>query len=303
MTKTYENARRFVYQNARPLDFARWKLYFENGPREAVWDALAAYQNQDGGFGYGLEVDCLCPVSTPIQTWQATMTLRETGLFDRNHPIVRGIISYLTSGAAFDGHFWSAVVPEGNDYPHAPWWSYDANAQPTYNPTASLAGFLLRVSEKGDAAYEMGARIAREALEFYSANPIDVEMHLLPCLRTMCADILAAAPEIGGADELLARVEQSIIECVKRDAPLLGKEYGAMALNYIMGPNDPLAAPLAGNAANEAQLLLRTQQPDGAWPLMWQWGMYPEAFAVATNCWQSALIIGNRLALRGMGLA
>lgn len=303
MTNTYERARRFVYLNARPLDFARWKFYFENGSREAVWDALAAYQNPDGGFGSGLESDCLCPASSPIQTWQATMILRETGLFDRDHPIVRGIISYLISGDLFDGHFWHSVSPETNDYPHAPWWTYAPNTQPTYNPTAPLAGFLLRASEKGDAAYDLGARIAREALEFYSANPIDAEKHLLPCLRTLCADILIAAPEIGGAGELLARVERVIVECVKRDAPLIGKEYGARALDFIMGPDDPLAAALSENAEREARLLIETQQSDGAWQVLWQWGAYPEAFSVSANHWQSAIILSNLLALRGMGMA
>ena len=56
-----ESARKFIYLNARPLDFARWRFLFENGSRENVLDILSEYQNEDGGFGGGLEPDCLNP--------------------------------------------------------------------------------------------------------------------------------------------------------------------------------------------------------------------------------------------------
>ena len=58
-----EKAREFIYRNARPLDYARWRYLFEDGKREDVLRILAAYQNEDGGFGHGLEADCLNPDS------------------------------------------------------------------------------------------------------------------------------------------------------------------------------------------------------------------------------------------------
>jgi len=56
---TYTRARAFIYRNARSLDIARFQYHFENGSREAVLAALAAYQNGDGGFGHALEA---CPL-------------------------------------------------------------------------------------------------------------------------------------------------------------------------------------------------------------------------------------------------
>lgn len=67
----FEKARQFIYQNARPLELARWQVHFENGSREAVLQALQVYQNEDGGFGHGLEPDNWNPNSTPIATWAA----------------------------------------------------------------------------------------------------------------------------------------------------------------------------------------------------------------------------------------
>lgn len=46
-------------------------------------NALGFYQNEDGGFGNGLEADFLNPNSSPMATWAATETLREIGLTDK----------------------------------------------------------------------------------------------------------------------------------------------------------------------------------------------------------------------------
>ena len=42
---TYEKARKFVYRQGRPLDWARWRFHLEGGSQADVMEALAAYQN------------------------------------------------------------------------------------------------------------------------------------------------------------------------------------------------------------------------------------------------------------------
>jgi hypothetical protein len=48
--EAFERGKEFVHREARPLDQRLFELSFENGSREAVFDALASYQNEDGGF-------------------------------------------------------------------------------------------------------------------------------------------------------------------------------------------------------------------------------------------------------------
>ena len=74
-----EKARDFVNRNARPLDFARWKFLFENGSMEQVLSALETYQNEDGGFGNGLEPDCWNPIR-PLSRlgWQPGSSVKST---------------------------------------------------------------------------------------------------------------------------------------------------------------------------------------------------------------------------------
>ena len=121
---TFEKAQNFIYRNARPLDLARWQYHFENGSQEAVLKALAAYQNQDGGFGHGLEADSFNPDSSPIQTWTATEILREVGVTDGKNPVIQKILAYLESGADFDAvrKQWLNTIPSNNEYPCAIWW-------------------------------------------------------------------------------------------------------------------------------------------------------------------------------------
>ena len=57
----------------------RWKYLFEGGSREDVLTSLAAYQNEDGGFGHALEPDCWNPDSSPIQTWVAAEIIQKIG--------------------------------------------------------------------------------------------------------------------------------------------------------------------------------------------------------------------------------
>jgi hypothetical protein len=52
-------AKQFILQNARPIDLAVYKYFFDNGSNQRVIDELSKFQNEDGGFGNGLEPDFL----------------------------------------------------------------------------------------------------------------------------------------------------------------------------------------------------------------------------------------------------
>ena len=177
----YEQARNFIYKNARPLDIARWKYLFENGSREDVLIALAVYQNEDGGFGNSLEPDCWNPNSSPIQTWVATEIIKEINLNDKNHPTIQGILNYLSSGKDFDGHTWSNTVATNNDYPHAPWWNFETFKETSYNPTACFIGFILKFADKNSKLFELDCILAKEAYSYFKKHFPMESMHTVFC--------------------------------------------------------------------------------------------------------------------------
>lgn len=59
--QTFRKTSDWVKRNARPLEVARWEYLFENGSKERVIYYLSAYQNDDGGFGNGIEPDFWLP--------------------------------------------------------------------------------------------------------------------------------------------------------------------------------------------------------------------------------------------------
>lgn len=200
----FEKARKWICFNARPIDRARFRYLFENGSRESVLSALAEYQNEDGGFGHALEADCFNPNSSPIQTWAATEILYEVGL-EEDHPIVRGILSYLDSGRDFNGKCWLNTVPSNNDYPRAPWWTYDSRTYDAvnYNPAAALAGFAMKFADRDSSLYRKCYDIAKEAICYLKDTDKCDEMHVLACYVRLaeCCRKAGLAEELG-IDEL-----------------------------------------------------------------------------------------------------
>lgn len=86
--ETQRRLRRWLQCNARPLEWALYLQKFENGSVEAVLDALAAYQNPDGGFGYALEPDDWNQNSTLNATVYAMQLMMGIGV--SHHPLMDG---------------------------------------------------------------------------------------------------------------------------------------------------------------------------------------------------------------------
>ena len=74
---SFKKARTFVMEQGRELERRLLSYYFDDGTPAAVLDELANYQNQDGGFGNGLEPDLQLPDSSVITTTIALRILRE----------------------------------------------------------------------------------------------------------------------------------------------------------------------------------------------------------------------------------
>ncbi|MFB5759843.1 hypothetical protein [Paenibacillus medicaginis] len=62
----FERAAAFMKHEARSLERALFEYEFESGSFHAVLTELKIYQNEDGGFGNGLEPDLRCPESSAL---------------------------------------------------------------------------------------------------------------------------------------------------------------------------------------------------------------------------------------------
>src|ERR1700745_2931760 len=100
-TPDFSAAAAFVAANARVLDRRRFERLFEDGPAAPVRDAVAAYRNDDGGFGHALEPDCRAPGSQPAAVAMALSMMNETGAWDED--LVRGACDWLAAGGPARG--------------------------------------------------------------------------------------------------------------------------------------------------------------------------------------------------------
>lgn len=65
-----------MLQRARNLERSLFRYEFENGSFTDVLIELSRYQNEDGGFGHGLEPDLRCKESSALATTRALEILR-----------------------------------------------------------------------------------------------------------------------------------------------------------------------------------------------------------------------------------
>ncbi|MGM9662323.1 MAG: hypothetical protein ACI3WR_04455 [Oscillospiraceae bacterium] len=295
-----ERARSFMYRNARPLDLARWQYLLEGGSREAVLRCLAAYQNEDGGFGHGLEPDCWNPHSSPVQTWAATELIREAGLQDAEHPLIRGILRYLASAADFDGHVWANTILSNDEYPHAPWWSHAPAQERSYNPTASLAGFILQYAEQDSGLYATAVRLAEEAYAFFKANCPLESMHTAACFVSLFESLRRRGVGGDGMDEFEGLLRKQVRHLLTPDAAAWETEYVCKPSLFIRGRDSVFYTENEAVCALECAFIDRTQGPDGTWGVTWDWDAYAEQWHVSKNWWKSDLIIKNVSFYRAM---
>lgn len=302
MGQVYEKARTFIYRNARPLDLARWQYLFEDGSKEPVLTALGHYQNEDGGFGHALEADSWNPNSAPMQTWVATEVLREIECTDSAHPLIQGILEYLKSGQDFDGHRWKRSIKSNDEYPHAPWWQAgcDDTGIDSYNPTACLAGFLIRFSEKGSQGYKLGSRLAGEAYAVFMAEERLESMHTLHCfIRLMEYLKEAGATDLIDLVALEERLLYQVRQCITKDTSEWGVSYVCKPSQFMETRHSLFYPDNKEIAEFEREFIEKTQQEDGSWNITWGWSDYPEEWAISKNWWKSDRIILNSKYLRG----
>lgn len=288
----YQNkARNFIYRNARPLDVARWKYLFEDGRQEDVIIALTCYQNDDGGFGHALEPDCWNEESSPVQTWVATEIIKEIHLEDKTHPLIQGILRYLSSGKHFNGHTWWNTIVSNDRYPHAPWWTHDIAQESSYNPTASLLGFIIKFADCESALYKQACELTKEAYCYFKAQVPMESMHTAACF----VDLYEYLQE----STILDRAEfKELLQ--KQIKYLLTNDKSTWTTDYVCKPSLFIHSKKSDFYMNnkdicdyERDFIKRTQEVDGSWAITWSWSDYNEEWSISKNWWKSDLIIRN----------
>ncbi|WP_245799173.1 hypothetical protein [Virgibacillus siamensis] len=165
--ESFQKTAAWIKRNARPLEATRWEYFFEDGSADKIIHYLSAFQNEDGGFGNGLEPDFCLPHSSSIATWSAGQILMEIGAISKEET-VKSMLSFLENTYDRSAGLWQTVNPQTNDYPHAPWWHWKDGVQENwmYNPGAELAAFLVHWSPEESETSRIGWEVIKKAANY-----------------------------------------------------------------------------------------------------------------------------------------
>lgn len=286
----------WMKRNARPLEAARWHALMEGGLKSEVIHYIRAFQNRDGGFGHGIEPDFWLPASSPMATWAAGQHLYELDVASKE-PIILDMIAYLLETYDHDTGMWPTVLPETNEYPHAPWWHWKEGVQENwmFNPAAELAGFLIHWSYENSEAANIGWSSVEKALprlmeldmmDFHEVNNyqnlMNVLFHYRETLRTRTS---YSYEEVNAKAFLLAE------RCMDKDVSQWGNSYKPLPLDLIPSPKHLLAEKYPRLIADNLDFYIETMNDDGVWDISWDWGEPSEAFHISKRQWQGILAV------------
>jgi hypothetical protein len=294
----FNQAKKFLENKARKLDWKLFQYYFESGSAANVLEELKQFQNQDGGFGNGIEPDFRLKASSPMATTIGLQYLRELRI-PSDHEMVKGAINYLLSTYDHEKQLWHAVPKEVNEAPHAPWWHYDLEkGYPGFeywwgNPNAEIVGYLHEHSSLVPS--EFLHMVTNLAIEDLKKLPDQMEMHVMLCYQRL-AD---AIPE-PLKSEVLEKLRKAVRLVVTLD-PDKWSGYSVRPLQAVPSPHSPFYDLLQHEVEVNLDYEIRSQTEEGSWTPNWSWGQYEDAWKQAEQEWKGYLTVKTLKSLHDFG--
>jgi len=290
-TPDFDAAANFMAAHARVLDRRVFQRLFQGGPAAPVRDAIAAYRNDDGGFGHGIEPDCRTAASQPAAVEMALRLMDLANEWDDD--LVRGAVDWLVTVAPAEGGA-TFVEPSVATGPHAPWWVPADGHPASLIQTGQIAGTLYA----RDFAHPWLDRATEVMWERIGklAEPSGVlgGYEMFGVLA-----FLQHVPDRARARQAFERVGPLLLE---RDLVALDPEAAGEVhtpLDFAPRP-DSLARALFDEATIAAHLdhLAAAQRDDGGWMFNWlSWSPAAEAD------WRGFLTVSALHILRANGRA
>lgn len=276
----------YLKHKARPLEKAMYLYYFETGSKEKVIQELSSFQNEDGGFGHGLEPDFLNPNSNPIASWKAGKILDGLDL-DKEHPMIQSLIKYFINTKDKDGWMYHFTIKSNNDYPHAPWWYYEGhNKVSGYNPTISILGFLHKYLNHKDPMFKDIEKEIDQGIHYLMENEIS-EMHELVCFNEFyeysCDQI--------DCSNIRQRLLYLNTKAIEQDSTKWMSDYCSKPTQVFVSMHSPGAKEMMDLIHEEINLTLKNRNQDGVFDINWSWQQYLDDFKIAEKIWMGIIAL------------
>ena len=292
----FKQIRSWMYRNARQLELAIWQYHFENGSKEAVLSALSFYQNEDGGFGRALEQDSWNPNSSPYTTLRAANILESIGITDNNHPMVKGVLKFFNSTDYYSENGWFFNIPSNDDYAHAPWWTYnmEANLTEGIGLTAQIASFVLKYTDKKSELYNKSILLSHRIFNELNTTDEYGDMGLGGFCELLDTVDNTGLKEYFDIKSLTTKIKKLVHNSIERDTTKW-LYYTRRPSDYIKSPDSIFYEENKDMVQTELEYLITTRPQNGVWNITWSWfennEKYAKEFAVSENWWKATKAI------------
>lgn len=281
---------------ARPLDWALWQAWRGEATWLDVVPYLQSYQNDDGGFGHGIEPDVWHPASSPLATTVALQYVQAAGI-PVYHDLVQRALAYLV--ATYDGRAgkWHPMSVGVNDYPHAPWWHADEQTGQNAldgdwpNPTVEIIGYL---STYHGAHCDVPALVG--ALVAHVRTAETMEPHALACY-VRAYEWLPESVQVMIYPHLM-RLLHATIHPVPAEWLVT---YVPTPLDYVRAPSSPCFAEFADLIDMQLTQWCQHVQSNGLWTPTWQWNAYATEWQIALTWWTGKMTVERMMLLGRFG--
>ena len=286
-TPDFDGAAAFMAGQARVVDRRLFQRLFSGGAAGAVRDAVAAYRNPDGGFGFALEPDCRAGASQPAAVEMALRLLDFADEWDSR--LVTDAVDWLATVAPAEGGA-AFVEPSVAEGPHAPWWVPEEGHPASLIQTGQIAG-VLYARGFSHPWLDRATEVMWSRIETLSA-PSGYEMFGVLAF-------LQHVPDRARATAAFARVGPLLLAggLVALDPSAGGEVHSPLAFAPL--PSS-LARGVFSEAVIEAHLdhLAGAQGDDGGWMFNW-----PSWSPAAEADWRGFLTVDALRVLRANGRA
>ncbi|WP_105617673.1 prenyltransferase/squalene oxidase repeat-containing protein [Vallitalea okinawensis] len=273
----------------RELEQSLLAYHFDDGSIERVLEALKAYQNEDGGFGHGIESDFHLPLSTPMATTVAMQILIKLEQNNQVIEMVKNAIKYFEANYIPARKGWFALRKEVNDFPHAPWWHFNSENGQTVidkfwgNPSAEIISYLL-------AYQQFITTIDIDALKEYTIEYFLACNQLESPHEIYC--FIRLYQQLNSQDQL--RIRNHLVKAIRNLVCYdqeKWKTYVSMPLDFIEKIDNETFELVEEEIRKNEKYFMELLDEQGRIEPHWSWGVYEEAWQGARASWCGVLTL------------
>ena len=209
---------------------------------------------------------------------------------------MQGIFKFLESNAYCSENGWYFNIPSNNDYAHAPWWTYnmDANAVEGIGVTAEIAGFILGNASEDSEIYKKALTFSDVIISKLITSGHYGDMGIGGYCVLLDSIKQAKLTWRFDCNFLMEKLTKLVYNTIERD---ISKwvHYSVRPSDYISSPESTFYKDNEDIVSRELDYIIETRPQNGVWDITWSWfennDKYAKEFAISENWWNASKAI------------